>query len=57
MEDFISILKSNNNKKLKDFLLKNSKKPKPISPFIFEKKIFNKEEDKNGNRKHERTDE
>ena len=55
MENFLDILKSNNVKRLKDFMLKNSKKPKPISPFYFEKKIFNEEENKDGNTEHERT--
>jgi hypothetical protein len=57
MDDFMNILKSGDKKKLNDYLLKNSKKPKPISPIYFEKKIFNKEENKNGNTEHEGTNE
>ena len=57
MEEFMDILKSGDKKKINNYLLKNSKKPKPISPIYFEKKIFNKEENKNGNTEHEGTNE
>lgn len=48
MNNFIDILMDNNEEKLKLFLLSNGKEPKPISPFIFEEKMKNKEEQKDG---------
>ena len=35
---FLEVFKSNDETKMRDYLLHNGKKPKPISPFIFEKK-------------------
>lgn len=32
-EDFISLLKKNDKKSIREFIIKNGKKPKPISPF------------------------
>jgi hypothetical protein len=38
VEDFMSILMSNNEERIKDYLLHNGKKPKPISPIFYIKK-------------------
>lgn len=41
---FIDILIKNDPESMKDFLLKNGKKPKPISPLIFHLKEEEREE-------------
>ena len=36
-DNFIEVMKSNNEEEIREYLLHNGKKAKPISPFIFEK--------------------
>lgn len=36
-DNFIEVMKLNNEEKIREYLLHNGKKPKPISPFIFTK--------------------
>lgn len=51
---FIEIFKSNNNEKnMKNFLLMYGKKPKPISPVIFDVPVLKGEDDGSRNHKHE----
>lgn len=35
--NFLEVMKDNNEEKIREYLLHNGKKPKPISPFIFTK--------------------
>ena len=35
---FLEVMKSNSEDDMREYLLHNGKKPKPISPFIFDKK-------------------
>ena len=34
--DFISLIKSNDEKSIREFIVRNGKKPKPICPFYIE---------------------